>query len=204
MSVGLTKWPRHARTQADRVEKLFSKVQASSPADVQVAVGEILTIRIAQILEEILPEVFSRLLCGASYMDGSRPSVLVPSKNIGEAIVSMRKTGRPKELAYLRWLKASHIRENLAHVLDPSDSAIVTVNRFAQEINEIRIVRNHAAHRSRESKAQYQRILAQYIGATGVSVPVGRFVMTARGSRAAPLIRYIQIAPLLIKELCKE
>ncbi len=60
----------------------------------------------------------------------------------------MLALGRPTPLRYLKWTKASYVRESIEHVMDTGDRFFTEVRNYGSLINELRIVRNHVAHRT--------------------------------------------------------
>ena len=203
MAASLKKWPQHAVAQTNRIDRVFSEIRAIASPQIQFLLGEILVIRTAQILEEILPEIFARLVCNTPYIDGSVPIVLSHAKRIDEAFALIRSHRRKKKLNILKWLQSTEIRTNLKHLLDVNDHSLQIADRFSAELDEIRIVRNEAAHRVAGTKNQYRKIMLAYYGSSRIAVPVGKFVISDQRVKPAPLMKYTATVRTFVRDLCK-
>jgi hypothetical protein len=205
MPFSLKKWPTYATGQTGRIDTIYHSSRTSITPNIQVLLGEILVIRTAQILEEALPEIFGRLACGTRYLDGSSPSITISANSVEDAFGKMRsigRTGRSRH-RHLKWLDTSYIRGNVEHIFDINDHSLQVMDQFSAILDELRIVRNEAAHHIPDTRKQYQNILLRYYGARKVPVPVGRFVISDRRATPAPLIKYTTAVRTLVRELCK-
>jgi hypothetical protein len=201
MAASLSKWPTYAGDQTRRVEGVFSEMRSTLPPSTQFLLAEILVLRLAQVLEEVLPEVFCRLVCGAKYHDGKAANRLAAASSVANAEQLMRKFNRTKERRNLKWLNAKDIRGNLEKLLDPGESALAVVDRYTNELDELRAVRNHAAHRVKGTKNAYRNVLSAYYGTSTITVPVGKFLVSDRFG-IPPLVKYSVVVRALVKEVC--
>lgn len=122
---------------------------------------------------------------------------------VDNSIYLMRTHQRGKQLTFLRWLQTREIRKNLEHMLDIGEHALAVVDRFSADLNELRIVRNEAAHGTASTKAQYRDVILTYYGSSRVLVPVGKFVISDKRVRPPPLVRYTTLVRTIVKEICK-
>lgn len=123
--------------------------------------------------------------------------------SVADALALMRVHGRPRSRILLRWLKASDIRKNVEYVLDPSDHSLSVIDRFSAELEELRVVRNEAAHGLVSTKEPFRRVILTYYGSSKFLVPVGKFVISDRRVNPSPLMRYTVVVRTLVRELCK-
>ena len=74
---------------------------------------------------------------------------------------------------------------------------------FAAEIDEIRVIRNHIAHASSGTAADYKKVLLKYYGSGSRLIPPGVFLMSKSLEPKTPLLRYAVTTRLISKELCR-
>ncbi len=201
MAAPLERWPKFARAQSERIDEYLLDLAAAVPERYQNLVADILIIRIAHILEETLPNVFSRLVCGETYMDGTNAAVL-KTANTADAALTLMKRFKRKNKLNLKWLNASDIRKNVEHLIDGSEHALKVVDRYTNELEEIRIVRNHVAHSTPDTRRSFKGMIQKYYGSQSINVSVGKFVLSPH-SGIVPISKYNKVARILVKEICK-
>jgi hypothetical protein len=202
MPLSLKKWPLHAEVLTKRIDDAFDKL-GGLDINTQFLLGEILLIRTAQILEEILPEVFARLVCETQYIDGTAPTLLHKASGIADAFLLMQTFNRRRSSRrQLKWLDATYIQGNVQYLIDQNDHSLLKISAFSSDLNELRVVRNEAAHRTASTKAPYRTILQNYYSSGSKLVPVGKFVISDR-FRPPHLTRYNVLVRTIVKELCK-
>lgn len=130
-------------------------------AKYQYMISEVIMLRLFATLEKIISEVAFKLACGALYRNGNAPRIHRSCTSIEDAHSNMLNYNRPKPLHYHRWTKASFVKESIEHVLDITDSFFVNIQIHGNLINEMRIVRNHIAHRSTSTKKEYNLLLSR-------------------------------------------
>src|SRR5260221_13249501 len=85
------------------------------------------------------------MICGAKYLDGTNPNILVPARSAVAAETSMMSHGRAKPMS-LKWTKASYIKDNLKYVIDPSEHFVTELDHQVSFIDEMRRVRKRKVH----------------------------------------------------------
>jgi len=108
------------------------------PAHYQKLVAEIVLLRLFYLLENTFASMAYKVVCRAQYLDGSNPTVLIICRNVQSASAEMRNHGRTKPRRYLKWTKASEIKENLRYVLDSDEHFVKTVDYHGTFIDEVR------------------------------------------------------------------
>jgi hypothetical protein len=80
-------------------------------------------VRICLLLENAVSAVCAKLLCGALYLDGAPPKLLIPTRarSVTSAFSLMKTYGRQRSLSRLRWNNARGIHSNLSMTLSPAD-----------------------------------------------------------------------------------
>jgi hypothetical protein len=101
----------------------------------------------------------------------------------------------------LKWLNPEDIADNVKYLLPRSEKCLSVIDRFSIELDEIRVVRNHAAHRVNGTKEEYRKVLQRYYGSSAIAVPVGKFLVSERFG-TPPVVVYAKITRTLVKELC--
>lgn len=171
-------------------------------AKYQYMISEVLMLRLFSILEFTMSEVALKLSCGASYQNGTNPIVLKSCKSVQDAHSNMLSYNRTKPLIYLQWTKASFVKESIKHVLDIRDKFYSNVAIYGSLINEMRIVRNHIAHRSNSTKKEYKTLLIRLYGGNP-KLTVGAFLTSTNRNPLPNLDRYIASIRIILNDITK-
>ena len=189
------------RTEIDKLLDL-EKQLGSLPPKYRKLVAEIVVLRLFYLLENAITSITIKLICGASYADGSSPSVLVSSPNKVSAINNMMHHGRTRPRYNLKWSQVSEIKKNLKHLLNLSDHFVTVLDNHASFIDELRRVRNRIAHNNRQSRQKYRDVVRRHYGAFINSATPGVLLLSTKNS--PPLIsQYLQKSRILIKQAIK-
>ena len=160
-------------------------------------------IRTFLLLDNTLAETAAKLVCGANYVDGSPSMPVVKARSVFHALDLMATYQRKKALWNLKWTREPTIRSNLQHTLQLADPFFATIAAFAAELNEMRIVRNHVAHGTRDTLKQFRTVVVRHYGTVrrGVNPAV---MLLARHLGARPLLeRYIISVRVFVKALLR-
>jgi hypothetical protein len=184
----------------DRLLELEQNIMSVRP-EYSRAVAEVLMLRLFDVLIEWIHTASVKMVCGACYLDGSHPRVLVPARSKISAINSMITYGRVKPRG-LRWSQVSEIKENVENVLDLSEHFYRELENHGILISEMKAIRNRIAHNNTNSKAAFKNIVVKYYGAGRHSVTPGMLLLTARQE---PILieQYLRKTKLLIRVLGK-
>lgn len=179
----------------------FSARLPSLPADYQKLVAETLLLRVCYGLENSFKTISSKIICNAKYLDGTKPNLLVASRSADGAIQNMMAYGRPKPRS-LRWTKVAEIKENVRHLIHPSDHFIKVLDHHGTLVADMRKVRNRIAHNNASSRRDFMIVVRKHYGAELNSVTPGILLLSDR--RAPNLLeQYLTLSRALIKQLVK-
>lgn len=172
----------------------------SLDAKYQYMISEVVMLRLFSILESTIAEVAFKLACGALYRNGNAPLVHRPCKSMQDASSNMLTFSRRKPLMYHRWTKSSFIKDSIEHILNLSDSFYSNIQIHGNLINEMRIVRNHIAHKSNSTRQDYNQLLQQLYGGNP-KLNVGTF-LTSTSRHARPNIdKYIASTTIILNDI---
>lgn len=169
-------------------------------AKYQYMISEVIMLRLFSTLEATISEVAFKLACGALYRNGNAPIILRPCSSIQDAHTTMLNHNRRRPLQFHRWTKASFIRESIEHVLDVTDSFFVNVQNHGTLINEMRIVRNHIAHKSTSTRNEYNQLLRITYGGNP-RLTVGSFLTSTSRNPLANIDRYISTTRIILNDI---
>lgn len=170
-------------------------------ATFQKLIAEIALLRMFYLLEMTFRAIACKVLCGGVYLDGSSALVLRRCATSAKAVSEMQRYSRerPRDL---RWTKTSDIKENLRHLIDPSDHLIRVFDQHGSFIDEVRRVRNRIAHNNPKARADFRVVVRRHYGAELNSVTPGALLLSTR--RAPPLMeQYLLKSRILVKELVR-
>jgi len=145
-------------------------------------IAELVILRTFALFESIVEQSACRLVCGATYLDGTPAQLLrpVPTKGIRRAREAMSQYNRTKPLQQLRWNKPVNIRTNLDTLFPPTEHFIATLQGHSKFIADIRKVRNHIAHANEGTRTKFQQVVLNYYGAVVPSLTPGRMLVSPR------------------------
>ena len=145
----------------------------------QKLIAEIVLLRLFSIFENVISSVSMKLVCGATYADGTSPTLLTRGRSAQNARALLQTYGRTRRHE-LKWSKAGEIKENLRHVIDARDNIIAVVDRNGVLIDELRRVRNRIAHNNLDSRRNYRDVVRKHYGAYLNHVTPGMLLLTPR------------------------
>lgn len=178
----------------------------------QKLVAENIHLRLFYELDKAVGEVALRIMRGATYLDGSRPALLVPAfSSVSAASAAIIAKAR-RRMFYLEWTTLVKIRANLDTLLDPADHFLTIFGLHSAVYDDIRIVRNHIAHNTDSTRRQFSPVaLRLFPLARGISpaklLISRRAVLPSPGASGsgnlAACEQYIKWSRLFLKTLTK-
>lgn len=168
----------------------------------QKLVAEIVLLRLFSLFENAISSISLKLTCGANYADGTPPLLTIRARSAVSARNLLQQHGRVRTRHELKWTKASEIKENLRHVIDPNDNIIIVVDRNGSLIDELRRVRNRIAHNNEQSRRNYREIVRRHYGAVLNHITPGVLLLTPRISPSL-LEQYIIKQRIVMKDAVK-
>jgi hypothetical protein len=108
-----------------------------------------------------------------------------------------RRNRRPR---YLQWTKADFIRDSIQYVLDLGNPYNRNIQNYSILINEMRVVRNHIAHRLTSTRQAYNTELARLYGAN-IRLPVGAYLASTTRHPISNMNRYIQSMKIILDDI---
>lgn len=165
--------------------KKLDQIQSGSadltPA-IQKLVAELVVLRLFDDFQTAVKGSALRLTCGATYVDGTSPKLLVtPAPSTAAAEHILRNHGRNKQ-AKLNWSKASSIVNSVKFAVDPTDHFCVTMRNLGTPIAEVVAVRNRIAHNNSSSRKAYSNIVKRRYGASQNHITPGILLVSDRFS----------------------
>ncbi len=147
-------------------------------------IAELILLRIFAFFESVVEEIACRLVCGASYCDGSKPTLLRnrPTRSNEKALQAMQSYNRSEPRYRLRWNQAKEIADNLETLFPENEHFVATIRNHGQLISDLRKVRNHIAHRNQGTYKKFQEVVLRRYGARIPSMTPGRMLVSHRFS----------------------
>jgi hypothetical protein len=191
------------RAETTRLTGLLASASALAPAHRKL-IAEIVLLRLAILVENSMRSVFCKLSCGATYINGNIPLILVQQRNIPGAISAMQNLNRTRFRYSLPWNDGAEIRDNIRFVIDPADKCHQELINHAAFLTEIRWIRNHIAHRNDNTRANFVKLIRRYYGARVPGVTCGNLLVSPRVSTVRPLIAtHIITANVMMKDIVR-
>lgn len=135
------------------------------PPEMHGFVAEMLMLRIFSILESCVREVAARVACGVPYRNGVLSSPTIKCTSIQDALNRFKSEGRRTPLSNLRFTNVSNTNNSIKYIIDISEPFRIKLSRYGVQFEEMRIVRNHIAHRYKNTYVDYKNVIMGRYGA---------------------------------------
>jgi hypothetical protein len=175
---------------------------SSLEAKYQYIVSEVMMLRLFGIFESAIGDIAIRLACGAKYRNGNIPLLQHRCTSLDDAIdnmVNLNRTRRQR-LRGLKWSNVNDIENCIKHVLNITDKFFVEIQNNSSLFDEMRIVRNHIAHRNSDTAKKYYAVL-QDIYSANIRISLGAFLTSTARQPQPNIIKYIQSIPIILKDI---
>lgn len=172
----------------------------SLDAQYQYMISEVIMLRLFSVLESTISEVAFKLACGAVYRNGKTPVIYKQCNSIQDAFSNMLSYNRRKPMRYLQWTKSSLVKDSIEHILDITDSYYKNIQYHSNLINEMRVVRNHIAHRSTSTRQEYNQILQQTYGGNP-RLTLGTFLTSTSRNQISNIDKYIASTRIILNDI---
>lgn len=169
-------------------------------AKYQHMISEVVMLRLFSILEHSISEFAFKFACGAAYRNGNRPRVHRVCRSLQDANTQMLSYGRRNPLPYHRWTKDNLIQKSIQNVLDITDSFFSQIQVHSNLIDEMRIVRNHIAHKSANTKREYYTLLTNLYGGNP-RITAGAFLTSTTRQPRANIDKYIIATNIILNDI---
>lgn len=193
-------WKR-IQSETARYERLATECRTLSPENMKL-LAEVLMIRLFFLMENSMSSCAAKCIMGASYLDGTQSKPLVRVASIRKAYDEMCAHGRGnRRIRYLKWSQEPVIRDNLVHTLDSTDPFFGAVAAFSTRLEEMRVVRNHIAHGTPDTRRKFRAVITQYYGGNRNGVTPGVLLLSSKLGGRPVLERYIAEVRVFLRGL---
>jgi hypothetical protein len=157
-------------------------------------VAELIVVRLFSLFEAIVEDSACRMVCGARYCDGTSPNLLRPrpTRSFEQARDAMRKFGRTNQRNELRWNRANEIVSNLENLFSRNEHFVATLLGHGIFISDLRKVRNHIAHGTKDTYQDFQAVVSNLYGARVPGLTPGKILLSSR------------FKPILVERFCRQ
>lgn len=171
-----------------------------TPVHFQYMISEVVMLRLFSIMEFYFAEIALKLACGTRYRNGNQPLIHMQCRSVQDAYSKMLSHNRRQPKLYLKWTTERFIRESIEHILNVNDSFFRNIQIHASLINEMRIVRNHIAHKTTTTRTDYLRLLRTLYGANP-KLSVGAFLTSTSRSPISNIDRYTRSTIIMLNDI---
>lgn len=188
-----------AEYQIDRL--LAHKIDAERlEARYQHFIGEMVMLRLFSIFEDTVAEIAFKLAAGGKYLNGSAPTMLVRAGRVQDARALYLGYGLAKPKQYLKWTKASYIRDSVSTIMPENEKYVTNVQNHGQVIEEMRKVRNVLAHNTTSARADFKNVIRTNYG-VNISISPGVFLISTKRSATCNLRRYLSSTQIILRAM---
>lgn len=190
-------------SQTDSLSNLLVKV-SNLDFETQRIIYELVMVRLFSLLELQFESIILKVLCNTQYLDASYPNLIITSSNARNAISNISNHGRTRPLRNndIKWNQYQCILGNVRHLINSMDNLLSVFSIYERIINEMRLIRNHIAHNTPDTRNKYKSVVISYYGAYVNSLTPGKLLISNRRSPCL-LKQYIITARIIVKDLIK-
>jgi len=189
---------RNTEAAISRLQVHVAEAKVLAPR-FQHFIAEMVMLRLFSIFESSVAELAYKLAAGATYTNGSPPSLNIQANSVNGSRWLFLAHGRNKPKQNLQWTKASYIRESVQHVIPDTEKFVFNIRAHGQTIEEMRRVRNVLAHQTSTAKANYRDVLRQAYGAN-VQVAPGAFLTSTTRSTTRKIDWYLASTRVILRD----
>lgn len=189
------------QAETDRLRALLASTNALAPVH-RKHIAEIALLRLAILIENTMRSFCTKMVCGASYIDGTAPALLSKQNNGSQAVHAMRFQNRPNPIN-LKWNEGKALRANIEKLIDAVDPVYGHLINHASFLTDVRYIRNHIAHRNSDSRKNYVKVVRRYYGANVRGVTVGNLLISPKLSTPPILETHIITSRVMMKDLMR-
>lgn len=172
------------------------------PVEIQYLAAETILVRLTSTLEYFFAESSYKLSCGASYLDGSEPTLIHRCNSKADARFQMLNLNQEKPRQNLKWTRSKFIKSAVEKVIDPGDNYVRQTDIHGAFIHEVFTVRNFASHRSTSSRKDFRSIVQRIYGSPK-RLQLGQFLLSENYVSRPNLDRYLLSAEVICRDFCK-
>ena len=167
---------RDCHNAVDRLIGLHANM-AALPPKYQKLVAEVVMLRLFDLFQYYLRRIGCKVACGATYLDGSTPTLVCRATSMASAEAAMK---RSRNQQYLQWSTVAAIKRNVQGVIDANDHFVRVLDQHVQDIEEMRCVRNRIAHGHGNARRKYASVVRRYYGARVPRIAPGTLLLSER------------------------
>lgn len=168
-------------------------------AKLQKLIAELIMIRMFDEFQDAISGVALRLACGASYGNGTPPTLLTSAAGSMTSARKLFESSGRKQPTNVRWSKTNFINDTTKYVLDPTDPFTQTCSRHATLIAEMLAIRNRIAHNNGNSRRAFARVINKQYGAHLNGISPGLLLLSPR-FKPIPLQNYMTVSRVIVRE----
>lgn len=162
-------------------------------------VAEVILLRLFSIVENSIKETALKLSCQARYRNGVIPALYIVCRSLIDAENQFINHNRPKPVR-LKWTKANFVNDCVKKVIPRTESFRVQVSNHGAFLNEMRVVRNHIAHRTTSTNREYKSVIRHVFGAQ-LRIQPGAFLTSTKRIPNAKIDVYLAASRILINDI---
>lgn len=162
-------------------------------------IAEIILLRLFSILENTLMETAQKIACQAPYRNGTVPTLMLICRSSIDANYQFANYNRTKP-QNTKWTMARFVNDTIKKVIPPTEPYRVNINNHALTINELRVVRNHIAHRTSSTLNEYKGIINTVFGAK-LNIQPGAYLTSTKRLTSPKIDFYIRAVRIIVHDI---
>lgn len=170
-------------------------------ATYQNFVAEVILLRLFSIIENSIKETALKLACETPYRNGVSPAVIYRCRSQIDAENQFKTYNRVRPVN-IKWTKVSYVNSSVQEIIPNTEPFRIMVGNHGSYLNQIRVVRNHIAHKTSSTYQQYKMQVRQIFGAN-LRIQPGPLLTSTKRLQSAKLDDYLTLSKILIDDITK-
>jgi hypothetical protein len=177
------------------LETLLSQTEALSPAH-QKLIAELIIVKLAVAFENCISQGLYRIVAGQPDLSGA-----VVARHTTPNTIAAAKAQLLAGAQRTPWLNASEVCASLQKVVENNDPMLERIRRHGPTVSAIRKIRNHIAHRNRNSSLKFRDLVLQVYGARLNHISPGTLLLTRRIGPKPLCLRLVIASRIAVSEI---
>jgi hypothetical protein len=197
--------PRVSSTYSETIKDIsvllkYRSLSLSLDSVYQNFVAEVIMLRLFSLLENCCLEVASKLACEAPYRNGRVPRLMMKCNSLSDAERQFKTYNRRRSLNKLKWTNATFVSGSVREIIPSTEPFLISINNHSLIFEEMRIVRNQIAHRTKSTYTQFKTVINSTFGAY-LKIQVGSYLTSNKRLPTPKIDTYLAVTQIILKDI---
>ncbi len=165
----------------------------------QHLISEVILLRLFSLIENYIKDICCKLACSAPYRSGAIPVLIQTCTSVTNALYQFENFNRPSQKSS-KWTNSNYSNNSIKKVIPATEKIRIQLGNHSILFDEMRMVRNHVAHKTSSTLVNYKIIVRNTFGAN-LNISTGAFLVSTKRIHVAKIDYYIAASKIFINDL---